>query len=63
MSYKALDLTGSPEVDRGLRVVVEFPDENGSITRGSDQHLSVLVLLLRGPTSMTVTPLRMIIRG
>lgn len=34
------------EVGKTLGLIVELPDEDGSVTGGSDEHLSVLVLLL-----------------
>ena len=40
-------LHGDAEVRGDLGLVVEFPDEDGSVAGGGDQHLGVLVLLLR----------------
>jgi hypothetical protein len=34
------------EVGVGFGFVVKLPDEDGSVPRGSDQHLSVFILLL-----------------
>lgn len=39
-------LHGLSEVSNTLGLVVELPDEDGSVTRSGDQHLGVLVLLL-----------------
>lgn len=39
-------LDGLSEISQTLGLVVELPDEDGPVSGGSDQHLSVLVLLL-----------------
>lgn len=46
MGVTSEGLDGDSEVGDDFGLVVEFPDEDGSVTRGGDQDLSVLVLLL-----------------